>query len=143
MMTGSIKNIAFLEEHMKDPFGITRIPAPAAMGRPVFARYGRYAGISSACAETEEAAAFLDFLAEKLPAAAEPVSHTEGNALLVKARDMYEAAGIIQDYTRLEGGAELESLLRIQLVPLLEGRSGGADTLSALEKQWSVPAEEP
>jgi ABC-type glycerol-3-phosphate transport system substrate-binding protein len=137
MMIGSVKDIAFLEKNMKGAFSITRVPGPAEYaGRPVFALYGLYAGILRQCAHVDEARAFLAFLAEKNPGqtawmeAADPLS--------VKARDMYEAAEIIQGYAGFIWGAELEDTVRKELVPLLEGNRNGADTAAAIASQWKI-----
>jgi spermidine/putrescine-binding protein len=143
MMTGSVRDIAFLEERMNSAFGITVIPPPAEYaGKPVFALYGRYAGITAGCAHPDEAWSFLAFLAEKTPPAepARPIGENGAdrgaNPLVVKAGDMYEAAEIIQGYARLERGAELEAMVRKEIVPLLEGRRNGADTAAAIAGQW-------
>jgi ABC-type glycerol-3-phosphate transport system substrate-binding protein len=137
MMTGSVKDIAFLEKSMKGAFGITRVPGPAEYpGRPVFALYGLYAGILRQCAHIDEARAFLAFLAEKNPG--ETAWMETEDPLSVKARDMYEAAGIIQGYAGFIQGAELEDLVRKELVPLLEGNRSGADTAAAIANQWKI-----
>ncbi|MDR1106633.1 MAG: extracellular solute-binding protein [Treponema sp.] len=141
MTTGSVKDIAFLEGKVN--FGITVIPPPAGYtGKPVFALYGLYAGITAGCAHPDEAWSFLSFLAEKMPSAGlvRPIGESETeadlNPLAVKARDMYEAAEIIQGYARLERGAELEAAVRKEIIPLLEGRRNGADTAAAIASQW-------
>jgi ABC-type glycerol-3-phosphate transport system substrate-binding protein len=139
MMTGSVKDIAFLEERMRGTLGVTRIPGPAEYaGRPVFALYGRYIGITAECSHPGEARSFLAFLAEeKFPAGLPgPAPENRTSPLYVKVADMYEAAGLVRGYANLERGAELEAALRQELVPLLEGRRNGADTADAAVKQW-------
>ncbi|MDR1419167.1 MAG: extracellular solute-binding protein [Treponema sp.] len=141
MMTGSVKDIAFLEGKVN--FGITAIPPPAGYtGKPVFALYGLYAGITAGCAHPGEAWSFLSFLAERMPSAGlirpigESGTETDTGPLAVKARDMYEAAEIIYGYTRLERGAELEDAVRREIIPLLEGKRNGAATAEAIADQW-------
>jgi ABC-type glycerol-3-phosphate transport system substrate-binding protein len=137
MITGSVKDIAFLKKNMKGDFGITRVPGPAEhSGRPVFALYGLYAGVLRQCVHVDEARAFLAFLAEKNPG--ETAWMETADSLSVKARDMYEAAEIIQGYAGFIRGAELEDTVRKELVPLLEGNRSGEDTAAAIANQWKI-----
>jgi multiple sugar transport system substrate-binding protein len=148
MMISSVRNIPYFRERMgEEAFGITVIPGPASYsGKPVVSPSRWYAGISADCRYPDEAWAFLAFLAEKIPVLAAgvqaapetiiPGGYSEKDTLYSKAWDIYGAADIIQEFSGLPAGDDLEAAVRDQLVLFFDEKQSAAETAAAIGKHW-------
>jgi multiple sugar transport system substrate-binding protein len=148
MMTGSVRDIPYLRNQMKDgTFGITVIPGAAAnSGKLVIGPSSWYAGISSECQYPDEAWTFLAFLAEKIPVlAAEvravpestiPGSYIAEDALYSKAWDIYGASDIIREFSGIPNGDDLEAAVREELILFFDEKQTAAETAAAIQKRW-------
>jgi ABC-type glycerol-3-phosphate transport system substrate-binding protein len=149
MMIGSVEDLPHIRARMGDSaFGVTLIPGPADYaGRPVIGPSQWYAGISAGCTSPDEAWAFLSFLAEKSPFLAAQVRAVPGSGgspggyvredgFYSKAWDIYEAAELIQEFSGVPGGDELENIIREELALLFGGKKNAAETSAAIQKRW-------
>ncbi|MDR0494761.1 MAG: extracellular solute-binding protein [Treponema sp.] len=131
MMAASARDIAFLQNNAHGiTFGITAIPA-TAQGKNRLGLSGIYAGIRSDCTLYDEAWVFLAFIAGKSQLLAEAVSavpgsfppvffgdYIENDPLYSKARDIFEAADII-DYQPDQQSDEINDIIRVKLTEAL------------------------
>jgi multiple sugar transport system substrate-binding protein len=154
LMIGPAEDIPFLRKRMGDSaFGITLIPGSGNQeGRPGISPSRWYAGISGSCKKPDKAWAFLAFLLEKSPLLAAQVRAVPGSGnspgayiledpLYSKAWDIYEAAELFQDFSALPGAAELETIVREELVLLFEGKQKAAETSAAIQSRWEQRSE--
>ncbi|MDR0878894.1 MAG: extracellular solute-binding protein [Treponema sp.] len=150
MMTASVRDIPYLRERMGDgAFGITVIPGPAAYsGKPVTGPSRWYAGISADCQHPDEAWAFLAFLTKKIPVLASevravpestvPGNYAEEDILYSKAWDIYGAADIIQEFSGILYGDDLEAAVRDELILFFDEKQNAAETAAAVQKRWDA-----
>ena len=130
MMAGSARDIAFLRRNAQGVnFGITAIPA-TAQGKNRLGLSGIYAGISSTCANTDEAWAFLSFIAGKSQTLAQALNAVPGSSpgafpgeyitqdpLYSKAWEIFEAADIVEyNLGQLSSEREIDRIIREKLM---------------------------
>ncbi|MDR1859082.1 MAG: extracellular solute-binding protein [Treponema sp.] len=109
MMAASSRDIPLLQRSAQGVnFGVTAMPQ-TAQGKNRLGLSGIYAGISSACAQPDEAWAFLAFVAGRKQALEEalgavpgsypgtfPADYITGDPLYSKAWDIFEAADVVE-----------------------------------------------
>lgn len=150
LMIASTRDISALRKKMgDDTFGITTIPGSA--GKYSVCLSGFYAGISSACAYSDEAWRFLLFLAEQSPLIGAGLKAVPGgisdfpfrdymkdDPFYSKAWDIFESSEIVQGFTGKAGGKEFEDIAREELRIFFESSRSAEETTAAIQRRWDA-----